>query len=99
MNLNDYYDGVIIGGGLAGLCAGACIAMWRPILSKELLLLRVYLPGLSSSFTGTMGWYAFVPAMECYHGVLSFDHLLEGGLELNGQYIDYTGGRGYIEKD
>ena len=37
--------------------------------------------------------------MECYHGVLSFDHLIEGSLELNGKYIDYTGGRGYIEKD
>jgi tocopherol cyclase len=48
---------------------------------------------------GAMGWYAFVPAMECYHGVLSFDHLIEGGLELNDKYIDYTGGRGYIEKD
>jgi tocopherol cyclase len=48
---------------------------------------------------GAMGWYAFVPAMECYHGVLSFDHLIEGGLEFNGQYIDFSGGRGYIEKD
>jgi tocopherol cyclase len=48
---------------------------------------------------GAMGWYAFVPAMECYHGVLSFDHLIEGGLYLNDKYIDYTGGRGYIEKD
>jgi tocopherol cyclase len=48
---------------------------------------------------GAMGWYAFVPAMECYHGVLSLDHLIEGGLEMNGKYINYTGGRGYIEKD
>jgi tocopherol cyclase len=48
---------------------------------------------------GAMGWYAFVPAMECYHGVLSFDHLIEGGLEINRQHIDYSGGRGYIEKD
>jgi tocopherol cyclase len=48
---------------------------------------------------GAMGWYAFVPAMECYHGVLSFDHLIVGGLELNNKFVDYTGGRGYIEKD
>jgi tocopherol cyclase len=48
---------------------------------------------------GAMGWYAFVPAMECYHGVLSFDHLIEGILELNGKNVDYTDGRGYIEKD
>ncbi len=48
---------------------------------------------------GIMGWYAWVPRMECYHGVLSFDHPLEGSLTLNGQTIDFTGGRGYIEKD
>jgi tocopherol cyclase len=48
---------------------------------------------------GAMGWYAFVPAMQCYHGVLSFDHVIEGGFKLNGKYVDYQGGRGYIEKD
>lgn len=48
---------------------------------------------------GAMGWYAFVPAMQCYHGVLSFDHSIQGGLEFNGRYVDYGGGRGYIEKD
>ena len=30
---------------------------------------------------GAMGWYAFVPFMECYHGVVSFDHIIEGELE------------------
>lgn len=48
---------------------------------------------------GIMGWYRFVPFMECYHGVLGFDHLLDGELEINGKKIDFTGGRGYIEKD
>ena len=48
---------------------------------------------------GAMGWYAFVPLMECYHGVLSFDHLIEGQLELNRKSIDFSGGRGYTEKD
>jgi hypothetical protein len=48
---------------------------------------------------GAMGWYAFVPEMECYHGVLSFDHGLEGTLNCNGVKIDFRGGRGYIEKD
>ena len=48
---------------------------------------------------GIMGWYAWVPRMECYHGVLSFDHPLEGSLTLNGQTMDFSGGRGYIEKD
>jgi tocopherol cyclase len=48
---------------------------------------------------GIMGWYAWVPGMECYHGVLSFDHSLQGSLTLNGKSMDFTGGRGYIEKD
>jgi hypothetical protein len=48
---------------------------------------------------GIMGWYAWVPFMECYHGVISLDHALRGSLIINGQEIDFTGGRGYIEKD
>jgi hypothetical protein len=51
------------------------------------------------SSPGIMGWYAWVPRMECYHGVLSFDHPLEGELSINGRRMDFTGGRGYIEKD
>jgi hypothetical protein len=48
---------------------------------------------------GAMGWYAFVPFMQCYHGVLSFDHEIEGQLTINENNIDFNGGRGYIEKD
>ncbi len=48
---------------------------------------------------GIMGWFAWVPKMECYHGVLSFDHSLQGKITLNGKEMDFSGGRGYIEKD
>ena len=48
---------------------------------------------------GIMGWYSWVPFMECYHGVLSLDHKLRGRFTVDGQDIDWTGGRGYIEKD
>lgn len=48
---------------------------------------------------GIMGWYAWVPFMECYHGVLSLDHEIQGALQINGTKIDFSGGRGYIEKD
>ena len=48
---------------------------------------------------GIMGWYAWIPSMECYHGVLSFDHSLHGSLEIEGQIHGFDGGRGYIEKD
>ena len=48
---------------------------------------------------GIMGWYAWLPFMECYHGVLSLDHAIYGALTIDGQEIDFSGGRGYIEKD
>ncbi len=48
---------------------------------------------------GIMGWYAWVPRMECYHGVLSFDHIIQGALQVDGASLDYSHGRGYIEKD
>lgn len=48
---------------------------------------------------GIMGWYTFAPLMECYHGVVSMNHTLQGMLEINGKEIDFTGGKGYIEKD
>ena len=48
---------------------------------------------------GIMGWYSFIPAMECFHGVVSMTHHLEGALTLNGRSITMQGGSGYIEKD
>jgi hypothetical protein len=48
---------------------------------------------------GIMGWYAYVPFMECFHGVVSTLHTLEGAISLNGVETDFTGGSGYIEKD
>jgi tocopherol cyclase len=48
---------------------------------------------------GIMGWFSFVPFMECYHGVVSLNHHITGSLEINGERIDFNGGRGYIEKD
>jgi len=48
---------------------------------------------------GIMGWYSFVPFMECNHGVVSINHRLSGNLKLNGQTIDFSDGKGYIEKD
>ena len=49
---------------------------------------------------GVMGWYAWVPSMECYHGVCSFGHALAGSVHvLDGEVADFDGGRGYLEKD
>ncbi len=48
---------------------------------------------------GIMGPYAWVPMMECYHGIVSFGHDLRGSLTVNGTEQEFDGGRGYIEKD
>ena len=48
---------------------------------------------------GIMGWYSFVPFMQCYHGVVSVHHRLTGQLTINGVETDFTNGIGYIEKD
>lgn len=71
------------------------------------------LPGISGElhFTGQVGWpkpwyspgimgpYSFVPFMECYHGIVSMDHSIEGRLQIGDELVDFTGGRGYMEKD
>jgi len=48
---------------------------------------------------GIMGWYSFVPFMECNHGVVSVNHDLKGSVSLNNRVINFDGGKGYIEKD
>jgi len=48
---------------------------------------------------GVMGWFAWVPGMECYHGIVSMDHLIQGSLLVNGRKMNFNGGRGYMEKD
>ncbi len=48
---------------------------------------------------GIMGPYAFIPFMECYHGIVSMDHQLHGILVKDGQSLSFEGGRGYTEKD
>jgi tocopherol cyclase len=48
---------------------------------------------------GIMGWYSFVPYMECKHGIVSVNHDLKGNIRINGNPIDLTDGKGYIEKD
>lgn len=48
---------------------------------------------------GAMGWYRYVPRMECYHGILSLDHALAGSLAFGEETLCFDGGRGYAEKD
>jgi len=48
---------------------------------------------------GIMGWYSYVPFMECYHGVVSVNHEIRGSINYNNKEISFNNGRGYIEKD
>lgn len=48
---------------------------------------------------GIMGWYSYVPGMECNHAVVSMNHFLAGTLYVNGRKKTFSGGKGYIEKD
>lgn len=48
---------------------------------------------------GIMGPYAYVPFMECYHGLGSLDHRVDGEVRIGERRFDFTAGRGYLEKD
>ncbi len=48
---------------------------------------------------GAMGLYGYVPFLEIYHGLLSFDHTVNGSVTINGERHEFIGSRGYIEKD
>lgn len=54
---------------------------------------------------GVMGLVAFMPRVECYHGIVSMDHSVTGSLALTGASVDalaFDGSaqsHGYLEKD
>ncbi|NJB84483.1 hypothetical protein GGR26_000228 [Lewinella marina] len=48
---------------------------------------------------GIMGWYSFVPRMQCYHGLVSFHHRTLGSLKVGNRTYDASSGVGYTEKD
>ncbi|MGO1367759.1 tocopherol cyclase family protein [Senegalia sp. (in: firmicutes)] len=48
---------------------------------------------------GAMGWFRFMPFMECYHGVVSMNHDIYGNININSKTINFDKGKGYIEKD
>jgi tocopherol cyclase len=48
---------------------------------------------------GIMGWYSYIPFMECKHGIVSVNHKVTGVLNIDNDIIDMNEGKGYIEKD
>ena len=75
------------------------LTLQLPDLKGQLKINSIYPWPKMLGAPGIMGWYSFVPFMECYHGVVSMNHSLEGQLEVNGKIVDFTNGKGYIEKD
>ncbi len=59
---------------------------------------KIAYQGLSPIRYDIMGPFRFFP-MECRHGIISMSHQLKGSVTFNGRNIDFTGGKGYIEKD
>jgi tocopherol cyclase len=76
-----------------------CIRLDLPGIKGELRFLNPVKWPEPWYYPGIMGPFAFVPFMECYHGILSMHHAIEGTLLIQDQKTDFTGGTGYTEKD
>jgi hypothetical protein len=60
--------------------------------SHEVLQRRFLSPSI-------MGFFSYIPGMQCNHGVLSLHNSVSGSIEINGEKIETEGFIGYIEKD
>ena len=76
------------------------VSLNLPQLQGELSITSDFKPWpVTLASPGIMGWYGLVPFMECFHGIVSFSHQLEGSLLVEGKSQSFSGGKGYIEKD
>ena len=76
------------------------VSLNLPQLEGELSITSEFQPWpVTLASPGIMGWYGLVPFMECFHGIVSFSHQLEGSLRVEGEGQSFSGGKGYIEKD
>lgn len=48
---------------------------------------------------GSMGFYNYLSFMQCYSQVCAVDGCIMGKLSINGEIVDFTGGKLYIEKN
>jgi tocopherol cyclase len=46
-----------------------------------------------------MGPFGYLSFMECYHGIVSMTHQLDGIFKISDQIVSFHEGKGYIEKD
>lgn len=48
---------------------------------------------------GIMGPFSYLPNMDTYHGIVSMNHNISGQISINNYKLDFSGGKGYTEKD
>ncbi len=60
---------------------------------------RLIYKNITSIKRDIMGPFAHLPFMECFHGILSLNHNVEGSLFINYKEFKFNGDKGYIEKD
>jgi tocopherol cyclase len=75
------------------------ISLNLPDLKGEIQFSNLHPWSTSLLSPGIMGPFSFVPFMECYHGILSMDHVLSGSVVFKGETLSFDNGRGYMEKD
>ncbi len=68
-------------------------------ISGELRFTGMLAPKTSIWAPTIMGPFSYLPGMECIHSVISVNHDLHGALTIGGRHVDFSGGKGYIEKD
>jgi len=70
-----------------------------PEINGEITFSNLIRPSSTLFTPGIMGWYSFVPGMQCYHGIVSLHHDLSGFTSGDFGSINWNQGSGYIEKD
>lgn len=72
----------------------------QQIKIKGEIKLQKHIPLKSSLYApNIMGPFAYIPFMECNHGVISMNSFLSGKLVINNETIDFNQGKAYLEKD
>jgi hypothetical protein len=79
--------------------SGGRVRLNLPELEGELTLENPHPWPKMLGAPGIMGWYSFVPFMQCYHGVVSLHHTLNGKLRYQGRSLSFNNAIGYCEKD
>lgn len=59
---------------------------------------QIFYSDLTLLKSDIMGVFRFFP-MQCRHKIVSMHHHLSGGISVDGKFIDFSGGTGYIEGD